>query len=95
FLSTLFLLGIVPAIILALPSTDNKRGAFRIELWWLAHICIAVVLLAMVTMVFYKDYASLIRNNMQIKDQALPFNFVRNTNGYLKRKYQASSTILQ
>nr|CAG9071018.1 putative metal dependent hydrolase [Klebsiella pneumoniae] len=37
------------------------------ELWWLAHICIAVVLLAMVTMVFYKDYASLIRNNMQIK----------------------------
>ena len=59
------------------------------------HIVVTMTLFAAITLTFYKDYASLLRNNMQIKDQVLPFNVVRNTHGYLKRKFHANAQLLR
>ncbi|PDO90451.1 phosphoethanolamine transferase [Kosakonia pseudosacchari] len=92
---TLLFLGVLPAA--ALVSLPGKKIGRPLQhlFWWLCHLVVTLTLFAAVTLAFYKDYASLLRNNMQIKDQALPFNIVRNTNGYLKRKYSVKSQPLR
>ena len=88
-------LGVLPAALLVLWPTARAGNALRTGIWWLASVLVSGVLLACVTMVFYKDYASLLRNHREIRDQVLPFNFVRNTNGYLKRQYLAQAQPLR
>lgn len=94
-LLTLLLLGVLPAcVMLALPTQKPQRVSSAL-LWWGGHVVATVMLFGAVTMAFYKDYASLLRNNMYIKDQVLPFNVVRNVNGYLKRQLRAKSQELR
>lgn len=95
FFSTLVFLGILPAAAFArFPGKKNKNPLTSF-MWWLSHISVTFVLLVVVTMTFYKDYATLLRNNIQIADQTLPFNFVSNTHDYLKRKLNAQSKLLR
>ena len=94
-LLTLFLLGGVPAAALVLLPVKKIGRPIPTLLWWLMHIVVTMTLFAAITLTFYKDYASLLRNNMQIKDQVLPFNVVRNTHGYLKRKFHANAQLLR
>ncbi|MCW2473943.1 phosphoethanolamine transferase [Candidatus Symbiopectobacterium sp. NZEC151] len=84
-LLTIIALGVLPAVAMVCLPTQKTGRLSQAVLWWLGNVLVTVAVLAVVTMAFYKDYASLLRNNLQIKDQALPFNVVRNTNGYLKR----------
>lgn len=91
----IFVLGILPAgALLAIPTAETGRAP-QIVLRWLANFLVTLAVLAAVTLVFYKDYASLLRNNRQIKDQVLPLNFVRSTHGYLKRRFRAKSQPLR
>ncbi|MFT8210007.1 MAG: phosphoethanolamine transferase [Symbiopectobacterium sp.] len=84
-LLTIIVLGVLPtAAMVSLPAKKAGRS-LQTVLWWLGNVLVTSAVLVVVTMAFYKDYASLLRNNLQIKDQVLPFNVVRNTNGYLKR----------
>lgn len=94
-LVTLGFLGVFPAMIMVFLPTKKIGRCSQTIFWWLSHFVGALTLLAVVLLPFYKDYASLFRNNMQIKDQVLPFNIVRNTNGYLKRKYSVKSQPLR
>lgn len=94
-LLTLLLLGVLPAAALVSIRSRPVGGALRAVSWWLANTLAALTLLAVVSMAFYKDYASLLRNNRALKDQVLPANFVRNTNGYLKRRYLTVSRPLR
>ncbi|THU03982.1 phosphoethanolamine--lipid A transferase [Lampropedia puyangensis] len=88
-LLSIFALGVVPATLMLLPQRPRTERFGKTVWRWAAHILVTCILLTGVTVTFYKDYASLIRNNLIVKDQMLPFNFVRNTNGYLKRKASA------
>lgn len=94
-LFTVFFLGVVPAFAILYLPVKKFESRLKSFSWWLGHIAVTLTLLATVTMVFYKDYASLLQNNMQIKDQALPFNFVCNTNRYLKGKLNAKSKLMR
>ncbi|MBZ8140618.1 phosphoethanolamine transferase [Rubrivivax gelatinosus] len=94
-LLTILVLGVLPAAaMVSIPG--NKTGRVRQSvLWWLGHVLVTLLVLAAVTLLFYKDYASLLRNNRQIRDQVLPFNVVRSTHGYLTRQYRATSQPLR
>lgn len=94
-LLTIIVLGVLPAATMIFLPTKKAGSPLQTVLWWLGNILVTLTVLAAVILIFYKDYASLLRNNMQIKDQALPYNIVRNTNGYLKRKYRAESQVLR
>ena len=90
-LLTMLVLGVLPAAAMFFLPAQTSGRPWQTVRWWLGNGLVTLVVLAAVTMAFYKDYASLLRNNRQIRDQVLPFNFVRHTNGYLGRKYSATS----
>lgn len=94
-LITLVVLGVVPALLMAYPRTKAAGHPLKALLWWLGNIAMSVAVLGVVAMLFYKDYASLLRNNRQIRDQVLPFNVLRSTNGYLKSRYTVTSQPLR
>lgn len=94
-LFTIVVLGALPAGAMALLRTREVEQPLQSLLWWIGNISLTFALLAAVTLAFYKDYASLLRNHREIRDQVLPFNFVRHTHGYLKRKYSAKSQPLR
>ncbi|QEI09557.1 phosphoethanolamine--lipid A transferase [Pigmentiphaga aceris] len=94
-LLTALALGILPAAAMVIPRSKQIGRVTQTAIWWLGNVLVTVAVLLVVTMAFYKDYASLLRNHREIKDQVLPLNFVRNTNGYLKRKYSAKSQPLR
>ncbi|WP_020424859.1 phosphoethanolamine transferase [Paracidovorax oryzae] len=92
---TILVLGVLPAATMVLLPTGSNGRPLHGALWWLGNVLATLAVLAAVTMAFYKDYASLLRNHRQIRDQVLPFNFVRNANGYLKRRYIAKRQVLR
>lgn len=94
-LLTILVLGVLPAGAMLCLRSQAAGRAWQTALWWLGNVILSLAVLAAVTSVFYKDYASLLRNHREIRDQVLPFNFVRNTNGYLKRMYSAKSQPLR
>lgn len=92
---TILVLGVLPAAAMVLLPTGSSGRPLHGALWWLGNVLATLAVLAAVTMAFYKDYASLLRNHRQIRDQVLPFNFVRNANGYLKRRFIAKRQVLR
>jgi lipid A ethanolaminephosphotransferase len=94
-LLTVLALGVLPAAAMVSLPTRRIAGALQTVSWWVINLVAALVILTVVSLAFYKDYASLLRNNRQLKDQLLPVTVVRNANGYLKRKYIAVSRPLQ
>lgn len=94
-LLTIFALGVVPAAAMVFISVKKIGSPLQTLLWWLGHVLLSMAVLGGITLVFYKDYAFLVRNNLYLRDLVLPFNFVRNTNGYIKRKYTAASQPLR
>ncbi|MBK1615278.1 phosphoethanolamine transferase EptA [Rubrivivax gelatinosus] len=94
-LLAIFGLGVLPAAALVALRAKESGRPLQIVLWWLGNVLVTLAVLVAVTFVFYKDYASLLRNNRQIRDQVLPLNFVRSANGYLQRKYSAKSQPLR
>lgn len=92
---TVIFLGVLPgAVMVFLPT--KKIGRYSQTLfWWMSHIVGMLTVMAAVLLPLYKDYASLLRNNMQIEDQVLPYNMVNSTAGYLKRKFRAKSKQLR
>lgn len=94
-LLTVLLLGVLPAAVMVL--LPDRAGGHPVQtlLWWAGNVLATAAVLAAVTFVFYKDYASLLRNHRHLRDQALPFNVVRNANGYLKRRFIAKRQLLR
>ncbi len=88
-LLTILLLGVLPAALMVGLPNKKLRSPLTTATWWLCNIMLTSLVLAAVAMLFYKDYASLLRNNREIRNQVLFFNFVHNTRSYLKRKHQA------
>lgn len=91
----ILILGILPAIIMVLIPNKKIGNLLKTLMWWLSNILVSVAVVAVICIIFYKDYASLLRNNREIRNQILPVNFVRNTNGYIKSKYKVESQPLR
>lgn len=94
-LLTLLLLGVLPATAMVSLPVRHTAGKWRTACGWVVNVVASLVVFTVVSLAFYKDYASLLRNNRQLKDQVLPIAVVRNANGYLKRRYMAVSRPLQ
>ena len=88
---TIVVLGVLPAALMVSIPSKSLPSSWHTAFWWLGNVVVAATMLATLAMLFYKDYASLLRNNQEIRSQVLFFNFVHNTNSYLKRKHQARS----
>ncbi|MEQ9879198.1 phosphoethanolamine transferase domain-containing protein [Pectobacterium aroidearum] len=93
-LLTILVLGVLPAAVMVCLPTKQTEHPFQNAPWWLGNVLVTLAVLAAVTMLFYKDYTSLLRNNLQIRDQVLPFNFVRSTKSYLKRYLKRTTSQL-
>ncbi|MFL4555823.1 phosphoethanolamine transferase EptA [Yersinia kristensenii] len=85
----LLMLGILPATLVCLVRIDATRP------WWYmlglraANILLSTVIIMLVATLFYKDYASLIRNNKSIVKMLTPSNFVSGGVQFAKHKYFA------
>ncbi|WP_145544380.1 phosphoethanolamine transferase EptA [Yersinia frederiksenii] len=90
----LLVLGIFPAIIICFVHIRASRP------WWYmlglraANILLSTVVILLVAALFYKDYASLIRNNKSIVKMLTPSNFVSGSFQFAKHKYFASNMAL-
>ncbi|WP_145571530.1 phosphoethanolamine transferase EptA [Yersinia bercovieri] len=90
----LLVLGITPAIIICFVRIQATRP------WWYmlglraANILLSAVIIMLVATLFYKDYASLIRNNKSIVKMLTPSNFVSGSFQFARHKYFASNMSL-
>ncbi|EEP96505.1 hypothetical protein yaldo0001_34840 [Yersinia aldovae ATCC 35236] len=87
----LLVLGIMPALIVCFVHIKATRP------WWymlglrVANILISFVIILLIAALFYKDYASLIRNNKSIVKMLTPSNFVTGSFQFAKHKYFTSN----
>src|SRR5690606_27154768 len=83
-----------PAIIICFVRIQATRP------WWYmlglraANILVSAVVIMLIATLFYKDYASLIRNNKSIVKMLTPSNFVSGSFQFAKHKYFASNMTL-
>ena len=75
----LALLGVLPAVAVCFTHIRQTRP------WWYmvglraANVMLSLVVILIVAALFYKDYASLIRNNKSVVKMLTPSNFVAGT----------------
>jgi lipid A ethanolaminephosphotransferase len=83
----LLLLGILPAVIVCFTHIRQTRP------WWYmlgiraANVMLSVVIILLIAAFFYKDYASLIRNNKSVVKMLTPSNFVAGTIKFTQQRY--------
>ncbi|MDU6412652.1 MAG: phosphoethanolamine transferase EptA [Yersiniaceae bacterium] len=79
--------GVLPALLISLIKVRNRRP------WWYmlglraANILASVVIILLIAAFFYKDYASLIRNNRSIVKMLTPSNYVSGTISFAHHRY--------
>ena len=93
-LLTIIGLGVLPATMIGLCRT-RSASLPRTAFWWTGNIVLSAIVLATISLGFYKDYASLLRNNRHIRDLVLPLNVARHAHGYLTSHHDAKRQPLQ
>lgn len=94
YLLWMLLVGVLPAVMVFLTHIENNRP------WWMAVAWRAVASLASVMMVlliaamFYKDYASMIRNNKNLVKMITPANVVSSVGHYVNNRWFAGDQTL-
>lgn len=84
---TAFALFVIPPIFLLLNTKLQYGGFWREQVRRLASMVVSVVVIAIIALFFYKDYASVGRNNPQLLSQIVPTYFIRNTYKYIKKAH--------
>ncbi|CAM3413491.1 MULTISPECIES: phosphoethanolamine transferase EptA [Yersinia] len=80
-------LGILPAVVICFTRIESTKP------WWYmlglraANILLSMMIILLIAALFYKDYASLIRNNKSIVKMLTPSNYVSGVIEYAKHKY--------
>lgn len=89
------LLGIVPAIIVSRVRLTYHR------IWWhnaglrLAGILGAFCVITLTALLFFKDYAPLVRNNKSLVKLITPTNFIGSTYSYFRQEYKGHRPLAQ
>lgn len=88
--SWLALLGIIPALLLAVVKVQPARW-WHIALTRLVGILAGLLVIILVAAVFYKDYASLFRNNKSVVKMVTPANYISAISRYSKERWLADA----
>ncbi|WP_168384997.1 phosphoethanolamine transferase EptA [Erwinia amylovora] len=83
YLLWLLLLGVLPAAILCLCRIKNNRPWWKSVVWRLLTSLAALLLIVTVAAFFYKDYASMFRNNKGLVKMVTPVNVVSGIGRYV------------
>ncbi len=90
----MLLMGILPVALVCSVRISNRQ-----RWWWnllqrLASALGAVLVILLMAVLFYKDYASLIRNNKGLVKMITPANIVSGTGHYVDQRYLQGSQAL-
>lgn len=81
-----FLTGIIPSLLL-LKTKIIHAPLHKDILFKAGSILASVALILVIAVFFYKDYASVIRNNLSLRKEVVPTYYIASTVKYLKRTY--------
>jgi lipid A ethanolaminephosphotransferase len=90
----IFFLGVLPAVLMVLWPTQKLPLKSQTARYAFGYI-FSLGLVAAVAVVFYKDYASLLRNHREIKQAIIPSSFLYSTYGIIRDKTQRAGKPLQ
>lgn len=94
-LSVIFLSGIVMSVLAFWPGFKKNEPLWKGPLYRGANVVISVVLIALVAMLFYKDYASLFRNNRELVKALNPSNFIAASLSYYNHRERANLPLVK
>ena len=80
-------LGVLPSLLLAKIKIIYPRNVFKSLLWRACSILVSAVIILIIGFFLYKDYASVGRNNSDLKKYIIPTYFVNNTYKYIHERY--------
>lgn len=89
------LTGVLPATLLCLVHIEYPRTWWQGLLLRLGAMLVSVLVISLVALGFYQDYASVGRNNPQLKDEILPAAFVINTLKHVHRHYLSTPPVFE
>ncbi|MGF1858329.1 phosphoethanolamine transferase [Photobacterium profundum] len=82
-----FIMGVVPALLLANVNLSGKQGKVKMVLLKLFSMLASVIVIGLIASMYYQDYASVGRNNSVIKKAIIPTQFIYSAVGFVKDKY--------
>lgn len=94
YLLWMLLLGVLPAAILFLTRIENNRPWWMGIAWRAATSLAAILVVLLVASLFYKDYASMIRNNKGLVKMVTPPNVVSSIGHYADNRWFAGDQSL-
>ena len=78
--------GILPCLLL-LRTRIQHRQIFIDVAFKAVSIIASIVVIGIIALFFYKDYASIIRNNVDIRKQIIPTYYLKSTERYIEDRY--------
>ncbi|MDW6017152.1 phosphoethanolamine--lipid A transferase [Vibrio plantisponsor] len=87
------LLGFLPATLLAFTKISKPRSWLNFTLRKLGSMMASLVVIGVIAMMYYQDYASVGRNNSYLKKLIIPTQFVYSTTKFVKQKYFSTPII--
>ncbi|CCG87200.1 phosphoethanolamine transferase EptA [Erwinia piriflorinigrans] len=94
YLIWLLLLGALPAVILCLCRIENSRPWWMSIAWRALTSVAALLLIVLVAALFYKDYASMVRNNKGLVKVITPVNVVSGIGHYAHDRWFSGNKAL-
>lgn len=94
-LIVLFLSGIVMAVLAFLTGVKKSFPVWKSMAWRVASLTISVALIALVALLFYKDYASLFRNNKELVKSLSPSNSIVASLSYYSHRERANLPLVK
>lgn len=94
YLVWMLLLGALPVALLCLIKIENNRPWWMAIAWRAVTSLAAVVLILLAAALFYKDYASMIRNNKGLVKMVTPANVVSGIGHYVDNRWFAGDQTL-
>lgn len=90
----MLLLGLLPAALMVLTRIENNRPWWMSITWRLVTSLAAILIVLLIAALFYKDYASMIRNNKGLVKMITPPNVVSSIGHYADNRWFAGSQAL-
>lgn len=94
-LIVLFLSGILMAILAFWTDVKKSVPVWKNVAWCVASLTISVALIALVALLFYKDYASLFRNNKELVKSLSPSNSIVASLSYYSHRERANLPLVK